>query len=402
MIKVKDYIPRPKYFKQVEPFIGNSLIKIFTGQRRVGKSYILYQVMDEIQKRDKTAKLIYINKEDYEFDDINNYKDLINYVNRNLDKKKNNCLFIDEIQDIEEFEKALRHFQNNDNFDIYCTGSNSKLLSGELSTFLAGRFIQIRIFALSYPEFLSFHQVEDSNDSLLSYIKYGGLPHLINLKKQEEVYYEYLNNVFNSIVLRDIVMRYNIRNVNFLQDLIHFIAENTGSLVSAKRISDYLKSQNINLSTRMVLEYLSHLQSVFFIDRVKRTDVIGKKIFEIGEKYYFEDTGLRHALIPYNQKDIGKILENLIYHHLKYKGFKVYVGKIEDLEIDFVAAKQNEKIYIQAAYLIPDEKTHKREFGNLLKIKDNYTKMVISMDEMASGNFKGIEHWHIRKFLTRF
>jgi hypothetical protein len=135
---------------------------------------------------------------------------------------------------------------------------------------------------------------------------------------------------------------------------------------------------------------------------VKRTDVIGKKIFEIGEKYYFEDTGLRHALIPYNQKDIGKILENLIYHHLKYKGFKVYVGKIEDLEIDFVAEKQNEKIYIQAAYLIPDEKTHKREFGNLLKIKDNYTKMVISMDEMASGNFKGIEHWHIRKFLTRF
>lgn len=402
MTKLKKYIPRPKYLEQVEPFIGDNLIKVFTGQRRVGKSYILYQIMDAIQEREATARLIYINKEEYEFDDIKDYKDLIAYVSKNSENAQKIHLFIDEIQDIEDFEKALRHFQNKENFDIYCTGSNSNLLSGELSTVLAGRFIQIRVFALSYPEFLSFHQAENNNESILNYIKYGGLPHLINLRNREDVYYEYLNNVFNSIVLRDIVMRYNIRNVNFLQDLIYFLVDNTGSLVSAKRISDYLKSQKINISTRLVLEYLSHLQSVFFIDRVRRAEIGGRKIFEIGEKFYFEDIGLRHALIPYRQNDIGKILENLVYHHLRFRGYNVHVGQFENSEIDFVGEKQNTKVYIQVAYLIPDEKTHQREFGNLLKIKDNFPKMVISMDEMAAGNFKGMDHWHIRKFLTDF
>lgn len=396
------YIPRNSYFKQVEPYIGSNLIKVLVGQRRVGKSYILFQLMDEIEKRDPSVQVLYINKEDYAFDSIKTYSDLIEYVQEQKQENKNIALFIDEIQDIEEFERALRHFQNKKEYDLYCTGSNAQLLSGELATYLAGRHIQIRVFSLSYTEFLDFHQLADSNDSLLKYIKYGGMPHLINLKNEERVYYEYLNNVFNTIVLKDIVMRFNIRNLSFLNDLIYFLADNTGSIVSAKRISDYLKSQKINLSPKLVLEYLSHLESVFFIDRVKRADVVGRKIFEIGDKFFFEDLGLRHALVAYQQKDIHKIIENLIYHHLKYRQYKVYVGKLDDKEIDFIAEKDGSRTYIQAAYLIQDEATHQREFGNLLKIADNFRKLVVSMDEVAEGHHLGIEHWSLRKFLTAF
>lgn len=396
------YTPRNRYIQQVEPYIDNSLIKVLVGQRRVGKSYILFQLMDEIKRRSPATQIIYINKEDYSFDAIKTYKDLIEYIASQKEPNRKLALFIDEIQDISEFEKALRHFHNYDDYDIYCTGSNAQLLSGELSTYLVGRHIQFRIYSLSYPEFLEFYKIESNNDSLFKYIRYGGMPHLVNLKDEERVYKEYLNNIFNTIVLRDIIMRYNVRNISFLNDLMHFLADNTGSIVSAKRISDYLKSQQINLSPKLVLEYLSHLESVFVIDRVKRANIVGRKIFEIGDKFYFEDLGIRHSLIPYQQKDINKILENLIYHHLRYLQYTVYVGKLEDKEIDFIAERGNEKIYIQAAYLIGDESTHQREFGNLLSIDDNFRKLVISMDEFAEGNYKGIEHWHIRTFLTKF
>jgi predicted AAA+ superfamily ATPase len=228
------------------------------------------------------------------------------------------------------------------------------------------------------------------------------MPHLINLKKEARVYYEYLGNVFDTIVLRDVVTRYKVRNVSFLQDLIHFLADNIGSVVSAKRISDYLKSQNIRLLPKSVLEYIYYLESVFFIERVKRTEIGGRKIFEIGDKFYFEDLGMRHALVPFQQKDINKVLENLVYHHLRAMRFKVFIGKQNEREIDFVAEKDGIKHYIQVAYLIPDEKTHEREFGNLLKIEDNFPKMVVSMDEFADGDYKGIEHWSVRKFLTTF
>lgn len=402
MSRIRSYIPRNNYFEQFEPYIGSNLIKVLVGQRRVGKSYILFQLMDEIERRDSSVQILFINKEDYAFDSIKNYSDLIEYVHTQKQENHKTALFIDEIQDIDEFEKALRHFQNKEEYDIYCTGSNSKLLSGELATYLAGRHIQIRIFSLSYTEFLSFHQLVDSNDGLLKYIKYGGMPHLINLKNEERVYYEYLDNVFNTIVLKDIIMRFNVRNVSFLNDLIFFLADNIGSIVSAKRISDYLKSQKINLSPKLVLEYLSHLESVFFIDRVKRANVVGRKIFEIGDKFFFEDLGLRHSLLPYQQKDIHKIIENLVYHHLRYRQYKVFVGKLEDKEIDFIAEKDGERMYIQAAYLIKDEATHQREFGNLLNIADNFRKMVISMDEFAQGNHLGVEHWSLRKFLSAF
>ena len=377
---IQNFINRDQYTKKIEPYIGNNLIKVLVGQRRVGKSFILYQIMDMIRKKEPSANIIYINKEDYAFDSIKGYSDLISYVETQKTRGENISLFIDEIQDIHEFERALRHFQTSNNYDIYCTGSNASLLSGELATYLAGRYIQIRIFSLTYLEFLKFHNLSDDNESLNKYIMYGGMPHLMHLKDESRIYFEYLHNVFDSIVLRDIITRYKIRNVSFLIDLIRFLADNTGSIVSAKKISDYLKSQNINLLPKSVLEYLYYLESVFFVERVKRTEIAGRKIFEIGDKFYFEDLGMRHLLIPYQQKDIQKVLENLVFHHLKTLGYNVYVGRLNDKEIDFVADNYENNMYLQVAYMISDEKTHEREFGNLLKIPDNCTKMVISMD----------------------
>lgn len=401
-MKKSKIIFRKGYFDLIEPFIGDSLIKVLTGQRRVGKSYILYQVMEEIKKRFDNASIIYIDKEDYAFDGLKNYVDLMEYIESVKKPGLKNYLFIDEVQEILEFEKALRSLQNTNEFDIYCTGSNATLLSGELASFLSGRYVQIRIYSLSYLEFLQFHQLKDSSDGFLKYIKFGGMPHLINLRSDDRVYSEYHRNILSSIVLRDVVSRYKVRNVNFLQDLIRFLADNVGSIVSAKRISDFLKSQNINLLPKTILDYLYFLEMVFFVDRVKRIEVEGKKIFEIGDKFYFEDIGMRNAIIPYQQKDIHKILENLVYHQLKSLRYEVYIGKDGNKEIDFVAEREGKRIYIQVAYLILDEKTHEREFGNLLSIKDNCRKIVVSMDEFPGADFKGIEQWNVRKFLMLF
>jgi len=398
----RNYLPRDLYFNQIKPFIGIGLIKVLTGQRRVGKSYLLFQVMDSINKLDPEAEIIYIDKEDCQFDAIKTYVDLMNYLHSTRKQSGKCYLFIDEIQDIVNFEIALRSLQDDPDWDIYCTGSNATLLSGELATYLAGRFIQIRIYALTYAEYLRFHQLSDSPESFLNYIKYGGMPYLVNVEQDERIVYEYLRNVLDTIVLRDVVSRYNVRNIHFLRDLIHYLSDSIGSIVSAKRISDYLKSQQINLLPKLVLEYLTYLESVYFIDRVQRAEVGGKKIFEIGDKFYFEDLGMRHSIIAFQQKDIGKVLENVVYHHLKATGYKVFVGKNGVQEIDFVAEKNGNKTYVQVAYLIPDEKTHDREFGNLLAIGDNFPKMVVSMDELAIGNFKGIDHLNIRKFLLDF
>ena len=397
-----NYVLRENILKKIEPYIGDKLIKVLIGQRRVGKSYLLYQIMDKIKSSNNNATIVYINKEDLKFDNIKTYTDLVKYIEKTVDINDRINLFIDEIQEIENFEKALRHFQTLGNFDIYCTGSNANLLSGELATYLSGRYIQIRIFSLSYVEFLDFHKLNDSSESLLKYIQIGGMPHLINLNNSSTVYLEYLQNILNTIVLKDIVARYGIRNVYFLQDLLRFLADNTGSIVSAKRISDYLKSQKISIQSRTVQEYIYYIESVFVVDRVKRTEIKGRRIFEIGDKFYFEDLGIRHAIIPYNHDDINKILENLVYHHLRIWGYNVFVGKQGVKEIDFVADKNGKTIYIQVAYLLIDNVTHKREFGNLLAINDNYEKIVVSMDEFAEGTFKGVKHMHIRNFLVNF
>lgn len=397
-----EYIERPLYIDRLKPFIGKSLIKVLIGQRRVGKSYLLMQVRDLIKKQSRDTQIIYINKEQHEFSKIKNSDDLFLYLKENIKENGKVALFIDEIQDIESFEITLRDLVTRGNYDIYCTGSNANLLSGELATFLSGRYIEIKVFGLSYTEFLVFYNLKDSIATFQSYLKFGGLPYLINLNTEIQVAYEYLTSIYNTILLKDVVTRFKVRNVKFLENLIAFLADNIGSIVSSKKISEYLKSQKINISTQVVIDYLGYLETSFLIFKVKRTGIEGKKVFEIGEKYFFEDIGIRNAIVGYKTSDIHKILENVVYLHLRMAGYSVTVGQEGNKEIDFIAQKSGEKIYVQVAYMLTNEGTINREYGNLLEISDNFPKYVVTMDELTEiSTYKGINRMHVKDFCLK-
>ena len=395
------YTLRPIYLDRIKPFIGKNLIKVLVGQRRVGKSFLLLQLMDIIRQQDPTCNIIYINKELFEHDSLRDYKDLMKNVNAQTISSKKNYLFIDEIQDIENFEKAIRSLQAKGDHDIYITGSNAFLLSGELATYLSGRYIEFKIFGLTYNEFVTFHQLPDSQETFLTYLRYGGLPYLINISLTDDLVYDYLRNIYAAILFKDIVARHNIRNVSLLENLVSYVADKVGNLLSAKSISDFLKSQRIKVTPNVILSYLRFLEQAFFVLKVNREELRGKKIFEIGQKYYLEDLGLRHSLLGYRTADIGKILENIVYLHLVIAGYQVRIGKFQNKEIDFICTRGDEKIYVQVAYLIADEATRKREFGNLELAYDNHPKFVVSLDENASGNMAGIKHVHIREFIKQ-
>jgi uncharacterized protein len=397
----KTYNKRELYLRKFLPYIGKDLIKVIVGQRRVGKSYMLYQLMDAVKEQDPDVDIIAIDKESHEFEHIRTHEDLQVHVKQAArPKARKHALFIDEVQDIEGFEKALRSLNASGKYDIYCTGSNARLLSGELADLLSGRYIEIAIHSLSYREFLSFHRMPEASESFLKFLKYGGLPYLIHLSLEDEVVYDYLKNVSDTILFKDIIKRFQIRNVAFLERLVEYLAENTGNLVSAKKICDFLKSQRMSISPNIVLDYISHLIQAFFVHRVPRSDIKGKKVFEINEKYYFEDLGLRHAIVGVRQTDIQKVLENVVYNHFSLSGYDITVGQLGSKEVDFVCEKQGERIYVQVAYLITEE-NKEREFGNLLSIPDNYPKLVVSMDEeVGSGSYKGIEHVNVRRLLS--
>lgn len=394
----KELKRRNEYISRIKPFVNKNLIKVLTGQRRVGKSYLLFQLMQEIEQLDAHANLIYINKEDMSFEFIRNAQDLNTYILSMLVENKMNYIFIDEIQDIVDFEKALRSLLLNENNDIYITGSNANMLSGELATYLSGRYIEFNIMSLSYPEFLAFHQIENNEDNLNKYFLYGGLPYLINLPLNNQVF-EYLKSIYSTIVYRDVVSRYNIRNTALLEKLIVFLADNIGNIFSAKRISDFLKSQLTTTSPNQIQQYTEQLANSFLLHKVSRYDIKGRRIFEVGEKYYFENLGIRNILVGYRPDDIGKLLENAVYNHLLYKGWEVKVGVLESNEIDFVCQKNGETMYIQVALRLDEQKTIDREFGNLLRIKDNYPKYVITNDQFYGNTFQGIQHLYIRDFL---
>ena len=351
-----------------------------------------------INEQDKDAKTIYINKEHNDFKDIKSSEDLYQYAKSQLSANNKNYVFVDEIQEIEEFEIALRQLLVED-IDLYCTGSNAKMLSGDLATHLSGRYIEFHINSLSYNEFLKVQNLENNNDGLNKYIRYGGLPYLIHLPLDDEIVYGYLDSIYNTIILKDIVARYSIRDVDFLERLVEYLSDNLGSYTSSKKISDFLKAQRVSLSVNTVMNYLKYLTNSFFINKVQRLDIIGKKRFEINDKYFFSDLGLKHSIIPFAGSQIGNIFENLVYNQLIYDDYKVFVGKHQEREIDFVAQKGNETKYIQVAYQLPNKKVREREFGNLLKIEDNYEKIVVSGDEFIDDH-KGVKHMHIRKFLT--
>jgi hypothetical protein len=373
-----------------------------TGQRRVGKSFVLKELAETIRKMFPEANIVYINKEKRAFNSIKNDADLSAYVEEKLPEYGRNFLLIDEVQDIEGFEHTLRSLNADDECQIIVTGSNAKMLSSELSTYLGGRYIDIHIQSLSYKEFLNFHRLEDSAASLNQYLRFGGLPHLYRVGlDNEDLVWEYIQNIYNTIVLKDVVQREGLRNVTLFENLMAYVSDNTGQLVSATSLSKYLKAQRIELTPLSAVNYLKAAANAYIVNKVQRYDIHGKRLLETNDKYYFEDLGLRNLLAGDNRiNDIEKVMENAVYLHLKNLGFKVTVGALANGEIDFVAEKAGRTVYLQVAYLLADETTVNREFGNLMKIQNNYPKYVVSMDPITRPqDYKGITHLSLRAFL---
>lgn len=394
-------IIRQAYIDKIEKYLGKETIIVLVGQRRVGKSYMMKTVRDQ-KASNPDNNIIYINKEKREFDSIRNYQDLNQYIDEHFVASKHNYILIDEIQDITEFERSIRSFRTEPNTDIIITGSNAKMLSNELSTLIGGRYKEIYIQSLSYKEFLVFHQLPDNDDSLAKYIQYGGLPGLAKIGLEEDDAREYQMDIFHTVLLKNVIMRNRIRNVPFLENLVRFLADNTGKLISANSIAKYMKSQGESITSTVIINYISFLCEAYILHKVNRFDIHGKRIFETNDKFYFEDNGIRNALAGGTREgDIEKVIENIIYQHLIRLGYQVYVGQLQAGEIDFVCTKPDgQRIYVQASYIIADMATREREFGNLRAINDNYPKYVISMTPLLTRNDdNGITHLHLRKFL---
>lgn len=394
-------IIRQAYIDKIEKYLGKETIIVLVGQRRVGKSYMMKTVRDQ-KASNPDNNIIYIDKEKREFDSIRNYQDLNQYIDEHFVASKHNYILIDEIQDITEFERSIQSFRTEPNTDIIITGSNAKMLSNELSTLIGGRYKEIYIQSLSYEEFLVFHQLPDNDDSLAKYIQYGGLPGLAKIGLEEDDAREYQMDIFHTVLLKDVIMRNRIRNVPFLENLVRFLADNTGKLISANSIAKYMKSQGESITSTVIINYISFLCEAYILHKVNRFDIHGKRILETNDKFYFEDNGIRNALAGGTREgDIEKAIENIIYQHLIRLGYQVYVGQLQAGEIDFVCTKPDgQRIYVQASYIIADMATREREFGNLRAINDNYPKYVISMTPLLTRNDdNGITHLHIRKFL---
>lgn len=396
----KIIIERESYIKRIVPFMRKSVVKVLIGHRRVGKSYILFQLIEFIKREEPLANVIYINKEDIEYSEIKDFRDLNQYIISKSCKEKMNYIFIDEIQEIADFRIAIRSLALDENNDIYITGSNSNLFSSDLANEFGGRYVEFVIYSLSYLEFINFHKLQNDDSSLELYTHYGGLPYLMHLPLKEDVVMEYINGIYSTIVLRDVVQRKGIRNTIFLEQLIRFLAGNVGNLFSSKKISDFLKNQKIEISPNQVSEYANSLSEAFVVHRLGRYDIIGKRHFERGEKYYFENLGIKNAVAGYKRQDRAGRLENLVCNHLLYCGYDVKVGSLDNEEIDFVCTKSGETIYVQVAIELTREDTISREFGNLLKIKDNYPKIVVSGEKSFENSYEGIEHIYIRDFLS--
>lgn len=394
-------LERKNYAQKVDVWLGKGQIIVLIGQRRVGKSFIMKDFVAR-HSTETDANIIYIDKEQKDFDFIKNYTQLNDYIDAHFIADKHNYILIDEVQDIAGWEHSVRSYRTVDNTDVVITGSNSKMLSSELSTLLRGRFQEIHVLPLSYAEFLEFHNLTDSDNAFMLYLNYGGLPGLRNVGlENEELVQEYLSGVLNTVVLKDVIERHTIRNVTFLNNLLSFIADTVGKLNSASSISKYMKSQQIDISTNIILSYMAYFNEALLTHYVSRYDIHGKKLLETTGKSYFGDVGLRNFIVGGERDgDVEKVLENIVYQHLLRLGYTVKVGQLRAGEIDFVCTKHRRKAYVQVAYIIANEETRRREFGNLRLIPDDYPKYVISATPLLRrSDSDGITHLHIREFL---
>lgn len=394
-------ISRKEYAERIDAWLGKEQIIVLVGQRRVGKSYVMKDFITR-HKEEPDANIIYIDKEKKSFNFIKSHEDLNAFIDENFKAGLHNYILIDEVQDIEGWEHSVRSYRTEEDTDIVITGSNSKMLSGELSTLLGGRYEEIHIQSLSYLEFLEFHDLADSDDALWLYLNYGGLPGLRNIGIENDgMVNEYLSGVFNTIMLKDVIERHTIRNIPFLNNLIAFMADSVGKLNSANSIAKYMKSQGQDVSTNVVLSYISYFDDTFLSYSVGRYDIHGKKLLESNDKCYFGDVGLRNFIAGGERtSDIEKVMENVVYLQLLRLGYEVKVGQLRAGEIDFVCTKAGKKAYVQVAYLIANEETRNREFGNLRLIPDDYPKYVISASPLQKrSDDEGVTHLHIREFL---
>ena len=399
---------RELYIEKIKPFIDKDIIKVLTGIRRSGKSVMLKLIMEELKQNGIDEKqFININFENLINRELTTADKLHKYILKKASEIKKKCyIFLDEIQEVKDWEKCINSLRVNEeyNFDIYITGSNAKLLSGELSTYLAGRYVEFVIYPFSFKEFLdtlkSIQQNISIREAFQKYIKFGGMPFLYNLVFEEEPSLQYLNDIYSSIILKDITQRNKIRDTDLLERVINYLIMNVGNNFSATSISKFFKSENRKVSVETILNYIKAAEEAFLIYKVSRDDLIGKKILNVNEKYYIADHGIREAIFESNQRDINQIFENIIYLELLRKGYNIRVGKVDNLEIDFVCTKGNEKLYIQVAYLLASSETTEREFFSLEKINDNYPKYIISMDEFDMSR-NGIRHINIIDFLMK-
>lgn len=399
-------IKREYYMKKIIPFIDKDVVKVLTGIRRSGKSVMLKLIMEELKNRGvKNEQLININFENLKNRNYRNYEKLYEYILSKTDKRyKNYYIFLDEIQEVEEWEKCINSIRVDEdyNFDVYITGSNAKLLSGELSTYLAGRYVEFIIYPFSFQEFLEIIGRQDEQiskrEAFQKYLRIGGMPFLHNLNFDYEAGTQYLQDIYASIILKDITRRNSIRDTDLLERIINYLIMNIGNTFSATSISKFFKSENIKVATETVLNYIKACEESFLLYKVPRNDLVGKKVLNVNEKYYIADHGIREAILESNQRDINQTLENIVYVEMIRRGYNVKIGKMNNLEIDFVCTKNKETLYIQVSYLLASDETIKREFSVLENLQDNYPKYVLSMDEYDMSE-KGIRHMNIIDFL---
>lgn len=394
-------IDRRVYTDRIIQLLGRGEVIVLTGHRRAGKSCILECLANRLKDE---GNILFLDMENPDNAEISSFEKLNEWIKAHSITSGRNIILIDEVQEIRHFEKTLRYWVKQDGFDVVVTGSNAFMLSSDIAGAFGGRYIEIHVYSLSYPEYLLFNNAEDSLTSLYEYLRWGGLPYLSNIPVSDSRgRYDYLDSIYNTIFVKDILSRYQVRNSSFVGDLVHFVADTEGKLFSPYSISKYMKGRGVSVSPNTVSDYLEMLVSSFVIDRVSRFDIKGKRVFDQVAKYYFEDIGIRNCLCRGQVlSDREKVLENAVYLKLKQSDCEVYIGQIGQNEIDFIASKGDRIEYFQVCVDLSSEVTYSREIGNLKLIKDNYPKYIVTEDAYAAGrNEAGIEIISISDFLKR-
>lgn len=396
-------LERNLYIDRLMPFVGKPVIKVVTGMRRVGKSVLLKQIAARLtEKGMKKDHIFFIDKESLEFENIATYRHLdAETKKRFAGKKGHKCLMVDEVQEISEWERAIVSLAKQADLDIFLSGSNAHMLSSELATLLSGRYIEFPVYPLGFDEFLAFRRCnrQKADEELPRFLRYGGFPGIHYFPLDDSTIYQYIRSLYDTILLKDVIKRHNVRHVTLLENMVRYVCDNIGHLFSAKRIADYLKSQRLKTGVETVLQYLSHLMGARLVFCSHRFDIRGKRHLELIHKYYLGDIGIRHALLGFREGELGGVLENVVYLELLKRGYQVHVGKLDTNEVDFIAEKEGHKIYIQVAYSLSSARTADREFKPLLSIDDNYPKYVVSTDKLFGTDYKGIIRLPLEEFL---